>query len=65
MHAATFAGGIKFHGDTMTISYNGRRASKFFLAIIIGACLQKFFPDDLVLLLLSFVPFGIKLKWSH
>lgn len=46
----------------MTISYNGRRAAKFFLAIIIGACLQKFFPGELVFLLLSFVPFGLEFR---
>lgn len=37
MHAATFAGGIKLHGGAVTVSYDGRRAAKLFLAIIIGA----------------------------
>nr|DAI96767.1 MAG TPA: hypothetical protein [Caudoviricetes sp.]DAO47097.1 MAG TPA: hypothetical protein [Caudoviricetes sp.] len=49
----------------MTISYNGRRAAKFFLAIIIGACLQKFFPGEVLWLILALLPFGIILKCSH
>ncbi|MFW7913533.1 hypothetical protein [Klebsiella pneumoniae] len=46
----------------MTISYDGRRAARLFLAIIIGACIQKIFPGEVVWLILAFLPFGIVVK---
>ncbi|QXC67263.1 hypothetical protein KSL85_07450 [Klebsiella aerogenes] len=46
----------------MTISYDGSRAAKLFLAIIIGACIQKFFPGEILFLIAALLPLGIEVK---
>ncbi len=49
----------------MTISWCGRKAVSYFYAIIIGACIEHYFPSEVIWLIFAFIPFGIKLKWTH
>lgn len=46
----------------MTISWYGQKAVPYFYAIIIGACLQHYFPGEVLWLILAFLPFGIVVK---